>query len=191
MSSTMTLTTENQYIGFGLKALSDKQAQYYCSNSSTTGEEPTFDDTTQTSKDELSFGYRIFTAGCYYIDPNSGKWLADGMDVLEDSTFEATHCTSTHLTDFAGGFSVLPKAINFDDVFANADFLKNPTIYTTIIVCGCIYIAASIWCFFMDRRDALKAKIHILADNKRDDDYFYEVTVLTGSRKEAGTLSNV
>lgn len=61
----------------------------------------------------------------------------------------------------------------------------------TVIGLSCFYIVVSIWCIFMDKRDSLKSKVHILADNNLDDDYFYEIIVFTGNRKKAGTTSNV
>ena len=45
-----------------------------------------------------------------------------------------TQCFSTHLTRFTSGFTVLPAPVNWNYVFANADFLKNKTIYLTVIV---------------------------------------------------------
>lgn len=43
----------------------------------------------------------------------------------------------------------------------------------------------------MDKRDSLKSKIHIVCDNKKKETYFYEVSVHTGGRINAGTNSNV
>ena len=37
------------------------------------------------------------------------------------------------LTKFTGGYQVLPAPINWNYVFANANFLKNKTIYLTVI----------------------------------------------------------
>ncbi len=54
--------------------------------------------------------------------------------MLDDTNENFTHCISTHLTEFAGGFITLPPAIDFAYVFAHASFDQNPTIYCTIIV---------------------------------------------------------
>lgn len=114
------------------------------------------------------------------------------MEVVEEGTdFEFTNCRSNHLTEFAGGFLVMPPAIDFNYVFANSSFDKNPTIYLTVIITSCVYIFLAIICLYFDRKDKEKAKIHILDDNSDDNNYFYEVIVCTGSRKNAGTNSNV
>ena len=74
------------------------------------------------------FSLRVYTSGCYYMDVETGKWLSDGMEVLETTNITHTQCVSNHLTSFAGGWMVLPPQINFEYVLANASFLKNPTI---------------------------------------------------------------
>ena len=60
------------------------------------------------------------------------------MDIYEDTSLEKTHCMSNHLTSFAGGLVILPTAINFQYVFANASFTQNPVIYLTSILVTCI-----------------------------------------------------
>lgn len=192
MSNSLNYGTDNLYIGFGIRQLTQKQLNHHCLNISTgINEIPDLFDDNSTSVSVPSFSYRLFGSGCYYIDPMTGEWKSYGMEVGEETNFEYTVCKSLHLTEFAGGFVVLPNAINFDDVFANSSFLQNPTIYTTVIVCFLIYIFAAVWCFFMDRKDIRKSKIHFLSDNQIGDQYFYEITVLTGNRNNSGTKSNV
>jgi hypothetical protein len=67
-----------------------------------------------------------------------------------------TQCTSTHLTRFASGLEVLPPPINWNHVFANGDFLRNKTIYLTVIVTCVVYIILVIFARYADRRDAKK-----------------------------------
>lgn len=137
------------------------------------------------------FSLRVFSSGCYFIDPVTGEWSSYGVEVLEDTNLTHTHCISTHLTEFAGGFVVLSTAIDFNSVFANASFDKNPTIYITVIIIGCLYILSAILARFYDVKDRLKRKIHLLKDNARDNSYLYELIVFTGSRKGSSTNSNV
>ena len=69
-----------------------------------------------------------------------------------------TQCFSTHLTTFAGGFLVLPAPINWNYVFANADFAKNKTIYVTMITMAVLYIALVIYARRKDRKDVEKVR---------------------------------
>lgn len=67
-----------------------------------------------------------------------------------------TQCLSTHLSTFAAGFLVLPTAIDWKYVFANADFNKNRTVYLTIIVVISLYILFMIYSRWQDRKDTEK-----------------------------------
>ncbi len=137
------------------------------------------------------FEIRLFLSGCYYYDLKKGVWKSDGMEILSDSTARITHCQSIHLTDFGSGFKSVLPSINFAAAFANADFLKNPVIYSTIMVLSGLYIILAISMRYLDVRDKKKLNIEPLPDNLPEDNYFYEISVLTGSRINAGTDSKV
>ena len=64
-----------------------------------------------------------------------------------------TVCVCTHLTTFAGGWVVVPNTIDWNYVFSNADFYKNPTLYITEIVIVVVYIIAFIWARRKDKKD--------------------------------------
>jgi polycystin 1L2 len=64
-----------------------------------------------------------------------------------------TQCFSTHLTTFAGGFLVLPAPVNWNYVFANADFAKNKTVYLTVICMCVIYIGLIVYARHQDKND--------------------------------------
>jgi hypothetical protein len=140
---------------------------------------------------------RIYTAGCYYSDPITFEWSSYGMEILSDTSITQTHCQSNHLTSFAGGFIVLPPAIDFNKAFANASFLDNPVIYSTVIALISIYILLAIWARWMDVRDSKKHGVTLLRDeeeeceSKEDNKYAYEIIVFTGGRMHAGTKSQV
>ena len=102
-----------------------------------------------------------------------------------------TQCFSTHLTSFASGFTVLPETVNWKYVFANADFMRNKTIYLTVICIFIIYILLMIYARFKDREDLEKLGVTPLPDNQKPDQYLYQIIVFTGQRKNAGTKSNV
>ncbi len=102
-----------------------------------------------------------------------------------------TQCFSTHLTTFAGGFLVLPAPINWNYVFANASFAKNKTIYL-VVICACvIYLLLIIYARYKDKKDIEKIGVTPLPDNHEVDQYFYQIIICTGQRKDAGTESKV
>ena len=60
------------------------------------------------------------------------------------------------MTMFSGGFAVQPNTIDFAFVFANLDFMSNPTLYVTQIVTFVIFIIAVIWARRKDTKDVEK-----------------------------------
>ena len=139
-----------------------------------------------------NFWLRIYLSGCYYTNETSYAWSSYGMEIMSDSNLTYTHCQSNHLTTFAGGFIVLPPAINFNYVWANASFVQNPVIYSTVIALVCFYILLGVWSRWMDVKDGRKVGFSILGDFKKEENkYLYEIIVFTGSRPNAGTISNV
>jgi hypothetical protein len=148
-----------------------------------------------------NFWMRIFTAGCYYMNTQTNMWSSYGMEILSDTNLTHTHCQSNHLTTFAGGFVVLPPSIDFNYVWANASFLQNPVIYSTVLALICLYILMGIWSRWMDMKDDQKQGFTViftencefcLDENKIGPKYYaYEMIVYTGSRPNAGTKSNV
>jgi polycystin 1L2 len=113
------------------------------------------------------------------------------MKVGSLTNHDQTQCFSTHLTTFAGGFVILPAPVNWNYVFANADFIRNKTIYLTVICVCIIYIILMIYARFQDQQDLGKLGIISLPDNHKSDQYLYQITVFTGHRKDAGTKSKV
>ena len=191
----------NGKLGFGLRELTNSEMQQYCSNNTNNGSivvtnpplvaNPSVDITFN-----RSLTFRSITSGCYYMVSNTTKWATDGLEVIEDGTNSTSvHCISSHLTEFAGGFLVLPEPIDFDSVFANASFDKNPLIYATVITIIALFILCSILCYFLDKRDLSKTGICILEDEDQlyglEDVYYYEMIVMTGNRKDAATDSKV
>jgi hypothetical protein len=100
-------------------------------------------------------------------------------------------CLTTHATEYAGGLVTLPSTINFNDVWTHASFLDNPTIYCTVIALGCLYILGAIFCLFMDRRDKARISFTLVGDTSNEHDYFYEIILFTGTRKDAQCNSRV
>ena len=120
-------------VGIGLREVKLSDAEEYCFNKTL------FNNTfSKYSQEPFNFTtdleIRFFSSGCYYLDKETLAWSNEGVEILADTNITHAHCVSYHLTEFAGGFIVLPAAIDFNNVFANASFLQNPTIYSTIII---------------------------------------------------------
>ncbi|UJR10866.1 hypothetical protein I4U23_015053 [Adineta vaga] len=189
--STFTYFIDNQKsIGhesviFGIRELNSTEFEMYCVN---------------TSKNILinnrllnftsNYAVRIFTSGCYYLDSNN-NWQSDGLTVGSLTDHFRTQCYSTHLSTFAGGFIVLPKPINWNYVFANADFVKNKTIYLTIIVVVVLLIILSVYARYLDNKDKQQFGTTILPNKQQNNQYFYQMVVFTGVRGHAGTTAKV
>ena len=90
------------------------------------------------------------------------------LQVQPTTTYSETQCQCNHLTSFAAGFMVKPNTIDFDFVFSNLDFHKNPTLYITQILVAVIYLAFAIWARREDKKDLEKVgnycriKYHLL-----------------------------
>ncbi len=175
--------------------MTDKENETYCPNGINTYNSTIFEEIEE--RPLLPIGFkedfmlRIYLAGCYYLNKTIRKWESYGMEILEDSNFTFAHCQSNHLTSFIGDFIVLPSAIDFSYVFANASFERNPTIYVTIIIVSILYILFAVTSRYMDYRDSKKVGYTFLNDNKLNNNYFYEFIVFTGNRKNAATKSKV
>lgn len=106
----------NKYVSIAIKELSNDDRIILCKRNSSMrsnmeNQMLPIPDFGLESSNISDFKYRIFTSGCYYIDPNTGLWLPDGLEVLESTNLVRTYCISRHLTDFAGGLIVVPKKL--------------------------------------------------------------------------------
>jgi len=72
------------------------------------------------------------------------------------STESALVCETTHLTTFGGNWVVAPNKLDWNFIFSNADFLKNPTLYVTEILILILYIFAMVWARRKDKEDLTK-----------------------------------
>ena len=176
------------FVGYSLRELNQTEIYLFCNKKIVLNSLPLIYNRTNFTSD---FMIRAYTSGCYYYDSNIGKWLADGMEIYEDTDLSKSHCSSNHLTLFASGLVLVPQEINFQHVFADASFTRNPCVYITVIIIICIYILFAIWAKYMDFLDSKKSNTVILNENNPLDDYAYELIVFTGNRSESGTRSKV
>ena len=180
------LTLGHQSLIFGLRELNSTEMNNSCSNQSI-GNPPISDKPFNFTS---NYQLRIYTSGCYYLDSNN-NWQSDGLIVGSLTNHNETECFSTHLTTFAGGFIVLPSPINWNYVFVNAGFIKNKTIYLTVICICILYILLMIYSRYEDKKDIEKLGVISLSDNCQEDQYCYQILVFTGHRIDAGTKSKV
>ncbi|CAF1360361.1 unnamed protein product, partial [Adineta steineri] len=181
-------TLGHQSLIFGIRELNSTEMNNYCLNNSSINTSLPITD--QSINFTSNYELRLYTSGCYYLDENN-NWKSDGLIVGPLTNLYETECLSTHLTTFAGGFIVLPAPINWSYVFANADFMKNKTVYLTMIFTSIIYIILMIYARFKDKKDFEKLGVTPLADNNKSDQYLYQILVFTGQRTNAGTDSKV
>ncbi|UJR06650.1 hypothetical protein I4U23_010936 [Adineta vaga] len=179
-------TIGHQAVIYGIRELDVTEINQRCSNLSISDPPIINEPYNFTSNYQL----RVYTSGCYYLNENN-QWKADGLLVGSLTNHYQTQCYSTHLTTFAGGFIILPSPIDWSYVFANADFMKNKTIYLTVICVCVIYVTLIVYARFYDKKDLEKLGVTVLPDNYKEDQYFYQIIVFTGQRKNAGTKSNV
>ncbi|XP_055955065.1 polycystic kidney disease protein 1-like 2 [Patella vulgata] len=91
----------------------------------------------------------------------------------------------------ASSFFVPPNSIDFSTVFSKFDIKSQAAVLAVIIIITLIAILAGIWGHWKDRQDKLQWGVTVLADNYKDDSYFYLVTVYTGLVRGGGTTSNI
>jgi polycystin 1L2 len=177
------------FVGFNIRELDSNESNLYCSQKSSTNLKfPLIQKRVNFTSDFL---IRTYTSGCYYYDIETGKWSSNGMEIYEDTNLEQTHCSSYHLTSFAGGLDSSPSIINFQYSFAHTSFSRNLIIFITALVLICLYVLFAIWARYQDSRDINKLNIIPLKDNHSPDNYFYELMVFTGNRNESETDSKV
>lgn len=188
-------------IGFSIRELDEHEVSLYCEGLNLNNTKPPIKNLTYLENSTVvfkdNFWIKVSLIGCYYLDKSTNKWSSYGMEILEDTNETHTHCISNHLTEFAGGYVVLPAQINFDNVWANASFDKNPTIFLTVIILTSCYFILAAMAVYKDRKDKMKTGFTLLFDlNDKfgtcdKDNYFYEAIVFTGNRKNSETDSNV
>ena len=180
-------TFDHQSLIFGLRELNPNEMIQYCTENSSLSQPPIIDHKLNFTSD---YELRVYTSGCYYLDKDQ-KYRSDGLIVGSMTNHYQTECYSTHLTTFAGGFIVLPPPINWSYVFANLDFMKNKTIYLTVIIFSSVYLLLMIYARKKDKQDLAKLGVTALSDNRSNDHYFYQILIFTGQRMNSGTKSKV
>ena len=192
-SNMKSINAYSGYVGIGFRELNDSEYDFYCLNYNKNANfllRAPFNNNKTFSSD---LRIRIILSGCYYLN-SDGFWKTDGVEIERGSAINYINCTTNHLTSFAGGFLVLPPAIDFNNAFANSSFLKNSTVYSTVIGSLLLYIILAVWAITMDQKDRKRVGITVLHNDDKitkRNYYLYEIIIFTGSRYGSGTDSKV
>ncbi|KAK4476287.1 hypothetical protein MN116_001490, partial [Schistosoma mekongi] len=135
---------------------------------------------------------RWFLTSCLSGKLDSSKqWSTNKCRVGPMTTVQQTQCICDELSTITSGWFELPNTIDFNYIFANMDFSKNPTLYATEISVGILFLLIYIWARREDIKDIDRLSVTQLAENNPDHEYLYEIIVSTGHRRCAGTDSKV
>lgn len=167
----------------GVRQLEADEIDMYYPNSTIPNFEP------KTGNFTTNYTLRTFTSGCLYFKESVSDWVTDGCHVGSDTDIMRTQCFCNHMTAFSAGLMVAPNAIDWDRVLNNASFAENPTLYITQIVILVVYIGFAAWSRWQDKKDVEKLGLTPLKCNDANSKYYYEIMVVTGMRKDAGTTS--
>lgn len=136
----------------------------------------------------FNFSVRSFCTECAYWNENSSKWSSEGCKVDPNSTsLSKTTCLCNHLTSF-GGFYVAPNPLPTPTW---AMLAQGYVLLVTVGTILLLYIVGLVVARRADKNDLKKIGVCPLMDNNPENKYLYEITVNTGSRRNAGTKSNV
>jgi len=173
------------YLGVG--ELNDSEVDQFCSSNQSN---VTFLRDDQQRNFTSNYFLRLYQSGCFYFDDQK-RWKSDGLRVGPLTIPNETQCLAQHLTSFTSSFTFLPAPIQWNRVFSQTDFTRNPTIYLTVISVVLLYIILMIYSRRFDRKDLQRSQIKMLIDNHCDDEYFYQILVFTGQRRDAATKSKI
>ncbi|XP_022098115.1 polycystic kidney disease protein 1-like 2 isoform X2 [Acanthaster planci] len=142
--------------------------------------------------DTLKVLIGVYSSQCLFWNEEGEEWDGTGCRAGPLSSPEVTQCLCNHLTFFGSSFLVMPNKIDFlADTKLFLTFLDNPVVVTTVVVILALYVVVAVWARRQDKADALKACVITLEDNDPFAHYRYDVTIVTGMRRGAGTTAIV
>ncbi|XP_065639762.1 uncharacterized protein LOC100197148 isoform X3 [Hydra vulgaris] len=137
-----------------------------------------------------AFLYEIksFCVECNYWNESNNKWMSDGCELdLFTVTFLVTKCKCNHLTAF-GGFYVAPNIVPTPTL---ALLKAGYTLLAVVVSVIFLWVVSLVFARRFDKSDIKKVGVCPLIDNHDEECYLYQITVTTGSRRNAGTKSNI
>ncbi|XP_047139597.1 polycystin-1-like protein 2 isoform X2 [Hydra vulgaris] len=131
---------------------------------------------------------KSFCVECNYWNESNNKWMSDGCEVdLLTITFTVTKCKCNHLTAF-GGFYVAPNVVPTPTL---ALLKAGYTLLAVVVSVIFLWVISLVLARRIDKNDIKKVGVCPLIDNRVEECYLYQITVTTGSRRNAGTKSNI
>ncbi|OWF55928.1 Polycystin-1 [Mizuhopecten yessoensis] len=136
----------------------------------------------------LNVSTAMYTVSCMYYDTTELAWSPSGCYPTAESTATAIVCECNHLTAFGGGMLVPIDAISFSDL-EFIDLYTNPVVFVTCAIIFVVYLVATIISRRLDLRDLERISSVPLCG--KDGSFKYEITVVTGKQRNAGTSAHV
>ncbi|CAH1257139.1 PKDREJ [Branchiostoma lanceolatum] len=144
------------------------------------------------AEENLVLELMMFSTTCLYFNETSSAWEDEGCQVGPLTTPNRTHCICDHLTPFGSKFFFPPNKI---DILASLMKFKNladnPVVTIVVAVILVLYLMAVFWARRKDKEDETKVETMALHDLDPMDMYRYNVTIITGFRRHAGTTASV
>ncbi|XP_013395471.1 polycystin-1-like [Lingula anatina] len=130
----------------------------------------------------------LYVTSCQFYNELNNTWDTGGCEPDAESVAACSVCLCNHLTSFGASVLVTPNAIKFQDL-ARLDIRENPVALITVCVVGAVYILCVILARRWDLADFMKVSVVPLCG--RDGVYRYEIVVITGRQRGAGTSAHV
>ncbi|CAC5421272.1 PKD1L2 [Mytilus coruscus] len=129
---------------------------------------------------------------CRYWNNTSGSWSSGGFKVSPVSSSNKLECEVDHLTDFAGGYFVLPNIVDpIQDALLFLTFFDNPVVVSVVILVWLLYFVGLFLARQKDRRDRHLDGIVTPCSSDPSEPFKYLMCIVTGWRYDARTTANV
>ncbi|XP_065653765.1 polycystin-1-like protein 2 [Hydra vulgaris] len=145
-----------------------------------------FDESEYSGK--FDYEMKSFCVECNYWNEDVNRWMSDGCQLdVHHTTFLMTKCICNHLTTF-GGFFVVPNPL---PTLSISKLKHGYVLLVTIVLVISLWLLGLLFTRRTDRQDISKIGVCPLSDNRAEDTYLYQIIVNTGTRRNAGTKSNI
>ncbi|XP_076348157.1 polycystin-1-like protein 2 [Tachypleus tridentatus] len=140
-----------------------------------------------------NYHVRTMITDCRFWNETTGSWEQTGCRVHPRTNTKEIWCSCNHLTSFGSDFFVPPNTIDFKAAFSNLDAKLKSNFGVLVMICTVfgLYVIVVIWARRKDKQDVIRWGVTPLDDNLASETYYYEITVYTGTRRGAGTKSNI
>lgn len=142
------------------------------------------------SNQRFTYSFGLNTEQCVYWEVATNTWQSDGCLVdTELSTFNRIHCKCNHLSIFAVKYHKSDFCAVFPDKTTIAPM--ESVIWICIFFLLTFFAIMVLWAWRRDKLDDNYQQLIYLKKEHFHSPYYYAVTVVTGSRRNANTTSHV